>query len=75
MIKYFFLLSIPVYYAIVIVAFISVFVELKFSMLACEVEVTDLLGSVFFTVLLAPIVSIIPAYIIKNKQIEKESRK
>ncbi len=68
MIKYFFLLSIPIYYAIVFIAFISAFVELKYSMLTCEVNVTNLLGSVFFTVLLAPIISIVPAYIIKKKE-------
>ena len=68
MIKYFFFLSIPIYYAIVFIVFISAFVELKYSMLACEVDVTNLLGSVFFTVLLAPMISIVPAYIMKKKE-------
>ena len=67
MIKYILYVSIPIYYIIVIASFIFAFVDLKYSMLECEVDVTNLLSGIFFTVLISPVITIIPAYFMYKK--------
>lgn len=65
-------LSIPIYYLIVIVSFLFVFIDIKYSMYECEVALTSLMGNLFFIVLIAPLIAIVPAYL-KHRSKENTS--
>lgn len=60
-------LSVPIYYLIVILSFLFVFVDIKYRMYECEVELTSLMGNLFFIILIAPFIVITPAYLKHRK--------
>ncbi len=60
-------LSVPIYYLIVIISFLFVFIDIKYSMYECEVTLTSLMGNLFFIILVAPLIAIIPAYLKHRK--------